>query len=194
MHYVDILIFALIALFLGLRLRSILGSRTGNERPPFDPYSAPPQGQSEPVPQQDKVVRFPGASEPMATSQEAPPEPPPAPVIDFTAYGTAGLGLEAIHKADAKFDPAIFVKGAKAAFEMIVSAFAANDAKTLKGLLAPHVFQDFKGVIDQRQKDGQVLEFQLVGVTGCTIENARLDGHEAYVGVRFISEQAIMER
>lgn len=186
MHYFDILIFALIALFLGLRLRSILGSRTGSERQPQDPFSAP-RGQSEPG-QQDKVVRFPGTPGPEAPGPEAASAPEPAP-IDFSTYGTAGLGLEAIHKADGKFDPAGFLKGARAAFEMIVAAFAANDAKTLKGLLAPHVFSDFKGVIDQRLKDGQSLEFQLVGVTGCTIESARLDGSEAYVGVRFVSEQ-----
>lgn len=188
MHYFDILIFALIALFLGLRLRGILGSRTGEERPPSDPYS-PPNEKAE----EGKVVRFPGQSpsEPArdAEFEEVGPAKSEPAAIDFVSFGTAGLGLEAIHKADPSFEPGPFLTGAKAAFEMIVTAFAGGDSKTLKNLLAPHVFKDFQGVIEQRAKDGQTLECQLVGVTRQIIEAARLDGSEAYVTVRFESEQ-----
>lgn len=192
MQYFDILIFALIAVFLALRLRSILGSRNGEEKPPFDPFS---KGQSEP--DRGKIVRFPGQSQPSEVSDAefedikpaAQPEPQPAQAIDFNAFGAAGLGLEAIHKADPGFEPVKFLDGAKAAFEMIVAAFARGDAKTLKMLLAGHVYKDFSSAIGERAKQGQTLISELVGITNCRIEAARLDKSEAFVTVRFESEQ-----
>lgn len=189
MHYFDILIFALIAVFLALRLRSVLGSRTGEEKPPSDPFSP---RQSEP--EGGKVVRFPGQSAP-AEARDAEFEevlksqPENKPAIDFTPYGGAALGLEAIHKADPRFEPAGFIAGAKAAFEMIVGAYAKGDVKTLKTLLAPDVFKNFATAIETRAKEGQTLVSQLIGLASVTIEAARLSGTEAHVTLRFISEQ-----
>ncbi|MBF0355434.1 MAG: Tim44 domain-containing protein [Alphaproteobacteria bacterium] len=186
MQYFDILIFALIAIFLGLRLRSVLGSRTGEEKPPPDPFSAP---QSEPG--KGKIVRFPGQSAPKdvrdAEFEEAPAKPVEVP--DFTAYGAAALGLEAIHKADSGFTPKAFQEGAKAAFEMIVAAFAKGDAKSLKPLLAPHVFKDFASAIETRQQEGQVMVSELVAISDAAFEAARMDGSQAFVTLRFVSEQ-----
>ncbi len=186
MHYFDILIFALIAVFLALRLRSVLGSRTGEEKPPSDPFSSP---QSEPG--KGKVVRFPGQSAPAdvkdAEFEEAPAKKPDP--IDFNAYGTAGLGLEAIHRADPAFTPKSFLEGARMAFEMIVTAFAKGDAKGLKPLLAPHVYKDFSAAIEARAREGQVMVDELVAISDASFEAARLDGSMAFVTLRFISEQ-----
>jgi predicted lipid-binding transport protein (Tim44 family) len=99
------------------------------------------------------------------------------------------VGLEAIAKADPRFDPHTFLTGAKAAFEMIVSAFAKGDVKTLKGLLAPDVLKNFSSAIETRQKEGQTLISQLVGFGEVTIYAARLGGTEAHVTVRFETEQ-----
>ncbi|MBF0268088.1 MAG: Tim44 domain-containing protein [Alphaproteobacteria bacterium] len=188
MHYFDILIFGLIAVFLALRLRSVLGQRNGEEKPPTDPYSPRPS-----EPDEGKVVRFPGQSQPAdvreAEFEEAAAKPPVKPPIDFEAFGAAGLGLEAIHKADPSFDPKSFLEGAKGAFDMIVTAYAKGDGKTLKTLLAPHVFKDFSSAIEARAKEGQTLVSELVGVISSTVDNARLDGTQAHVTVRFVSEQ-----
>ena len=189
MHYFDILIFALIAVFLALRLRSVLGSRTGEEKPPVDPYSPPGS-----EPEDGKIVRFPGQSAPAEAkddeAEDASPPPEPAkPVVDYSVYGAASVGLEAIAKADPGFEPQSFLDGAKAAFEMIVAAFAKGDVKTLKGLLAPDVLKDFTGAIETRQQEGQSLSSQLIGLSETTVYAARLADSEAYVTVRFVSEQ-----
>ncbi|MDK9721065.1 MAG: Tim44/TimA family putative adaptor protein [Rhodospirillales bacterium] len=189
MHYFDILIFALIAVFLALRLRSVLGSRTGEEKPPTDPFS-PRQGEND----GGKVVRFPGQSAPAEArevefEEVAKPQPEEKPAIDFTPYGAAALGLEAIHKADPGFEPAGFIAGAKAAFEMIVGAYAKGDVRSLKSLLAPDVYKNFAGAIEARSKAGQTLISQLIGLSNVTIDAARLSGTEAHVTLRFVSEQ-----
>jgi predicted lipid-binding transport protein (Tim44 family) len=184
MHYFDILIFAVIAVFLALRLRSVLGSRTGEEKPPFDPYSGQPNSE----PDEGKVVRFPGQSAP-SDAKDAQPEEVAKPAPDFSAYGASQMGLEAIAKADPAFEPDGFLKGAKMAFEMIVTAFAKGDVKTLKSLLAPHVYKDFASSIESRNKEGQTLISQLVGFERVSIYAANLNGSEANVTVRFESEQ-----
>jgi len=171
-QFLDIVFFAMVALFLVLRLRSVLGKRTGNERRQPDPY-APPQ----PVPGRkdgDNVITLP----------ERGAERPDAPAGDALA-----AGLAQIRAADRGFDEQQFIAGARAAFEMILGAFAAGDAPALRPLLNDEVFENFAREIDRRQKAGEKLENQIVRMRGAEIVEARLDGRNALVTVKFVTEQ-----
>ena len=125
------IIFLALAVFIFLRLRSVLGQRTGRERPPYDPYSA-----REPCGRRRRQGR--GAAQPRAGSRAAKPveEPvePPASAgraSPSRARALAG-GLDAIVAADASFDAKHFLTGARAAYEMIVTAYAEGDRRTLQ--------------------------------------------------------------
>lgn len=179
-QFLDIIIFAAIAVFLGLRLRGVLGRRTGNERQQRDPFKRPvPESRDETG--RDKVI-------PLPDRNRAPgAEPAPA---DIAKPETGGLpGLAQIRGADANFDPQGFLGGARAAFEMIVGAFAAGDAAALKPLLSDEVFENFNGAIKARAKAKETLETTLVGISSAEIIEAELQGRTAVVTVKFVSEQ-----
>src|SRR5690606_33081393 len=114
------------------QLRNVLGRRTGNERPPFDPYSSPRSG---PAPDAkadasgENVVSLPRRKSADAEASYA--------AVDAVARPGTELNrnLRAIRDADAAFDPKTFVEGAKMAYEMIVMAYADGDRRTLKNLL-----------------------------------------------------------
>src|SRR6185436_19332953 len=112
-HYFDIILFAMVAAFLVLRLRSVLGRRTGNERRPDTSLFRRPQAPGEPV--GDKVVA-------LGNRTAAPP-----PLVTATSADAVAAGLERIRSADPGFDPTEFLQGARVAFETIVGAFAAGD-------------------------------------------------------------------
>ncbi len=183
MHYIDIIFFALVAVFLALRLRSVLGKRTGNENPnstPSDPFgpSKPSEAEGE------NVIRLPGRgrrSEPVNPSAaEGEPAPPQTPLE---------ADLARIAKVDPRFSKDGFTEGAKAAFEMIIGAFAAGDVKALRPLLADEVFEPFAAAIKAREASGEKQETELVGFKKVEIEAARLDDRQAFVTVRFATEQ-----
>lgn len=164
-HFLDIVFFAMVAAFLVLRLRSVLGRRTGTERPP-EQWVADPDAA--------KVVD-------LAQVRRSASEPP--------AESPVGLGLAAIRAADRGFDLDGFLGGARAAFEMIVGAFAAGDKAVLQPLLAPDVYRNFAEAIDNRQRNGEVLTTELVGIRSVEPVEARLDGGFASLTLRIVSEQ-----
>lgn len=174
-HFLDILVFAMIAAFLVLRLHRVLGRRTGHQRPP------------EPAPREaekgnERVVQLPDRSRArQAGAEDAPPPPPGA------TRGAAGLTQVKI--ADPSFDEGQFLDGARAAFEMILGAFAGGDKRQLKQLLAPTVFEGFAAEIDRREKAGEQLETTLVSFILADIVDARMDGRKARVTVKFMTEQ-----
>jgi predicted lipid-binding transport protein (Tim44 family) len=184
------IVFAIIAIFVIWKLYSVLGTRTGAERPPLDPTNpimgrdtrrpggngAPPTGQ---------VIRLPGAAH----------EPPPAPAVDpqrwkdFVEAGSkAAAGLDAIAAADPSFSPAGFVAGAKAAYEQIVLAFATGDRNALAGLLATDVLDSFSKAISDRLARQETMQTNIVSIDSAKIEDARLSGGVAQVAVRFASK------
>lgn len=165
-HLLDIVFFALVAAFLVLRLRSVLGKRTGHERPPEQWRQA-----EAPV---DNVVDLQAARRPAA---EPPAETP------------LGRGLADIRAADPSFDLDGFLGGARAAFEMIVIAFAHGDKATLQPLLAPDVFRNFSDAVDSRNAHGETLQTELVGIRTAEVVEAHMDGRFASITVRFVSEQ-----
>lgn len=188
-QFLDILVFAAVAAFLVYRLKNTLGKRTGNERPPREAFP-PPAGKAPPA--NDKVVRLPGIGQkPTDAPFEAGDQ---AAASAETARGSLAGSLTQIQVADRTFDPAGFVEGARAAFEMIVTAFAAGDTKALKPLLADEVMQNFSDAIRQRQAANETLETTLVGIKSAEITDARLEGRAAYVTVRFLSEQVNVTR
>jgi predicted lipid-binding transport protein (Tim44 family) len=179
------LIFLVVAVAIFWRLRSVLGRRTGNERPPVDPYKRPGDRQAPaPVDTNDNVVALP-------RNGRAPAAPDPVGGrIDAIAPAGSALNaaLRTIVSVDRNFDADHFVQGAKAAYEMIVTAFAAGDRDTLKALLAPEVFEGFSEAIRDRDSRGETVETTFVGIDKADITEAQLKGGLAQVTVRFVSK------
>lgn len=187
--FVDIytIIFLAIAVVVFLRLRNVLGRRTGSERPPFDPYS---RRQSLSGAAGDKVIDLP--RRPAEADAAAAAEIPAAVAERFRGIAPEGSslhdGLKAIAGGDRTFDPDEFVAGGKTAYEMIVTAFAEGDRKTLKQLLSREVFDGFVAAIGEREARGETIEFKFVGIDKAEIIGAAVKGGAAQVTVRFLSK------
>jgi predicted lipid-binding transport protein (Tim44 family) len=180
----DIILFAAIAAFLVLRLRSVLGKRTGHEqRPSNDPFQ---QGQQQRPngKDRDKVIPMPDRSqaEDGITDEELRK-------AAEKADTPLSAGLTQIKLADRDFDEDQFVQGARGAFEMVVNAYAEGDRKSLRQLLANDVYQDFEQAIEQRESAGQTLDTTLVNIREADIIEAELQGRTAFVTVKFVTEQ-----
>jgi predicted lipid-binding transport protein (Tim44 family) len=169
-HYFDIVLFAMVAAFLVLRLRSVLGRRTGNERPPHEAMLRRAEAPT------DKVL-------PLGSRA------PSAPLITATPAEAVSAGLERIRGADPGFDPGQFLTGARAAFEMIIASFAGGDKARLRPLLSDDVYKPFAGAIDERAEAGETLETRILQVKGVDIVEAGLSGRIARVTVKFVSDQ-----
>jgi len=192
------IIFLALAVFIFLRLRNVLGQRTGRERPPYDPYSSA----REPArPAADNIVALPNrAPEPTAKPAASAAEQSTAQSTEqSTASGErwkgmaeAGspiaAGFDAILATDAEFDPRHFLTGARAAYEMIVTAFAEGDRRTLKNLLAREVYDGFDAAISDREAQGATVESRFVSIDSAVITAAELRGRLAQVTVRFVSQ------
>ena len=190
----DIILIGLVAVFLILRLRSVLGKRTGNERPPArDPFTPPPppasprlgdapSGQSG----NDNVVPLPTAGAPAPRPSLAVTGPGG---IRATVLPTATAGVAAIRAADPSFDPVGFSGGARAAFTTIVESFAKDDTAALRPLLDAPTYASFEGAIRGRAERKEKAETTLIGFEASDISAASLQGTQAVVTVRFVSEQ-----
>jgi predicted lipid-binding transport protein (Tim44 family) len=187
---ISTVVFAIIAIFVVWKLRSVLGTRNGAERPPFDPAPGPGPGRnpgagSQPMGQ---VVRLPTSS-PSAAGTVASAASGAARWKGFAEPGsTVAGGLDAIASADPGFSPDGFLSGARSAYEMIVTAFAAGDRKTLENLLAPDVMDNFSKAIAARVARNETTETTLVSIDSAIIEDARLNGAAAQISVRFASK------
>jgi len=181
------IIFLALAVFIFLRLRSVLGQRTGRERPPYDPYSA-----REPArPASEKVVALPTGRPAEAAAAPKPAEPvAPGERWKGVAEPNSALaaGFDAIAAADPSFDPQHFVTGARSAYEMIVNAYAEGDRRALKSLLSREVFDGFDGAISEREKRGETVESRFISVDECTITAAEMRGKSAQLTVKFLSK------
>jgi predicted lipid-binding transport protein (Tim44 family) len=185
--FVDIytVIFLVIAVVIFLRLRSVLGRRTGSERPPFDPYS---RRDAAPGSKGEKIIDLPRRPTPQVVAPgTAPAADEPLKVIAAGASPLAD-GLRALTAADRSFDQAAFISGAKGAYEMIVTAFAEGDRKTLKPLLSRDVYDGFVTAISERESRGETIEFKFVGIDRAEITAATLKGSVAQLTVRFLSK------
>jgi predicted lipid-binding transport protein (Tim44 family) len=184
-------IFLVLAVFIFLRLRSVLGTRTGEERPPYDPYSrrdAPPTAPNDP---NDNVVSMPPRTD--------SPLDPPTPAADrwkgvVEAGSETEKGLDAIAATDPAFDAHSFLQGARAAYEMIVTAYAAGDTKSLKNLLAKDVYESFAATIADRERRGETVQTTFVSIDKVQIKDADLRGPSAEIEVRFASQIVTVTR
>ena len=153
------IIFLALAVFIFLRLRSVLGQRTGRERPPYDPYSARDAVRPS---TNDNVVALPGRSADTPTAPAEPAEPAWKGVAEEGS--SVAAGINAIAQDDKTFDAKHFVTGARAAYEMIVTAYAEGDRRTLKNLLSRDVYEGFETAIKDRETKGETAESRFVSI------------------------------
>ena len=186
------IIFLALAVFIFLRLRSVLGQRTGGERPPYD-RAAPNVVQRT---QGNNVVPMPGAVIDQAPLAPAADVAPPADRWKgLTEAGTPlALGLDAIVAQDSSFDPRHFLSGARSAYEMIVLAFANGDRRALKDLLSGEVYDSFDAVIKDREKHEQKTETRFVSIDKAELAGAEARDKAAQLTVRFVSQMISVTR
>jgi predicted lipid-binding transport protein (Tim44 family) len=171
-----IIILALVALFIGLRLYSVLGERTGHEQQP---------------------ILKPADPDARVDSRPAPPSAAPqasGDAGDMAFLPTAGPGVRAILAADPTFDVARFLEGAKSAYRMILEAFWKGELDALKPHVDAHVYETFESAVEQRKKDGLTLDNRLVAIDQALIAEATVERSVALVTVRFEADIAAITR
>lgn len=206
MQFVDIIFFALVAAFLVFQLRRVLGRRDGHEGKRQDPF-APPRERNF---TDETVVQLPDKSESDTAEADSPPAPgsknqapdsPPAPGPENQSpedededQSSLGQGMIQIAEADPGFRPEEFLSGARIAFELVLSAFIAGDARALKPLVSADVLANFTHAINDRAKAGEVMEDSLVGIKTVDILEAYMEDAVSHITIKFISEQVNIMR
>jgi predicted lipid-binding transport protein (Tim44 family) len=179
--FLDIIFFAMVAAFLVLRLRSVLGRRTGHQQKPRDILTRTRREEEAP----GRVIELPDRNRKPAA---------PAGAEAAAPDDKLGAGLTQIQLADTSFDPDGFLNGARAAFEMIVHAFATGDTGTLRSLLSDEVLASFQAAIKARLEKGETLETTVVSIKSAEIVEAALQGRVANVTLKFVTEQINVTR
>jgi predicted lipid-binding transport protein (Tim44 family) len=186
-QFIDIIFLAMVAGFVALRLRSVLGRRTGEERtPPADPFRRPERVPDQRLPddrsaegRDDVVVPLPGRG-----AQRTP----------GIADAQAAQGVAEIQVADRSFEVDQFISGARWAYEIVVNAFAAGDTETLKPLVSDQVFHNFTEALEARKTSGNTVETSIAAIKGAEIVGAALRDRVAEVTVRFVSDLVSVTR
>lgn len=170
------MILLVIAAIVAWRLWSVLGTRTGLEKPPIilTPTTSPPKAENTNTPIDGEIL---------------PPEPQKPVWAGYAAENSPlALGLEAIAAKSQGFTAKSFIAGASAAYEMVLEAFAKGDKQTLKPLLSKELLDSFVAEIDKRNAQGQSMKFQFVGVKSADMKRAALNGNKAQIEIGFVSE------
>ena len=185
-----IMIAAAVVVF--FKLRSVLGQKTGHQDP-FDPFERKsdqqnPSSKDAPEIQDDdsNVIPMPGPEQRGKVDKEEADKPVWEGVAEKDSP-TAAV-LEKIKGYDHSFSVSAFLDGARAAYEMIVTGFAAGDKKSLKSLLSKEVYSGFAAAIDDRKKQGVEMTTQFIGIEQADMVNAELEGKKALLTIRFVSE------
>jgi predicted lipid-binding transport protein (Tim44 family) len=179
--FIDIIFFAMIAAFLVLRLRSVLGRRDGHESGHRDSLAASSGAERT----SDKIVRLPDQSTAAEAEEDTGGTEADSPLAE---------GLARIRRGDPDFDENGFLSGARMAFEMILSAYAEGSDEVLEPLLSPEVYGNFAHAIEDRKRAGETVEETLVGIKECAILEASMEDRTAQVTVKFVSEQISVTR
>jgi predicted lipid-binding transport protein (Tim44 family) len=177
----------MIAAFLIYRLRSVLGRRTGHQRPREQqnhPYAGAPKSGQE---RADNVVDLPGRD-------RARQAPPPPPIEGHTADSGVDQGLTQIKIADPSFDDRQFLEGAQGAFAMIVEAYANGDTGTLRPLLSDDLYDAFSQAIRERLQHRESLETSIERMKDVTLVEAKMEAQHAVITVRFVTDQINVTR
>jgi predicted lipid-binding transport protein (Tim44 family) len=186
------IIFLALAVFIFLRLRNVLGQRTGSERPPFDRAARNTvQGAAD-----NNVVPIPGKvidQAPLAPTAEVTP-----PTDRWKGLAEPGSvlaqGLDSIFARDSSFDPKHFLSGARGAYEMIVLAFANGDRRALRDLLSSEVLDSFETVMRDREKHEQKTETRFVSIDKAELVGAEMRDRMAQLAVKFVSQMISVTR
>lgn len=190
------LMFILLAVFIAWRLRGVLGRRTDEDRARYE------RNKSEQGPRADGPLTGPGSEKVVQLPRRAPAAESPMQtgadrfrenveeVIRKFAGSNAALADEliAIHRSDPSFEPEGFLQGARHAYEMIVTAFAAGDRRTLGPLLAQDVLEGFERAIGEREGRGERIEQSFVGIDRLDLMDAETKGKTAHLTVKFVSQ------
>jgi predicted lipid-binding transport protein (Tim44 family) len=162
--FFDIIIFAMLAIYLVFQLRRVLGRKTGMEKPPTNEFT---EGK-EPSSQHENVIPLTGKNQEQAVSSS---------------------GIMKLRQLDTNFNEKEFISGSRAAFAWIVSAFADGDTMKLEPLLGPKLFKNFEQAIQERAAAGEKLETKIVSIKSVQIDDVSVAGNTANVTVEFISDQ-----
>ncbi len=171
--FLDIVLFAMVAAFIILRLRGVLGRRPGNGR----------SGQGSPSRQQsteENVISLPDRAQDTAESAE--------PEYASEEEAIVAAGLAEIRLADPRFDAEEFLRGARMAYEMIVTAYAVADDAILRQLLSDEVYENFAGAIQERIAEGHTLETTLLTIHTADIVEAQVSGEVVEITVKFVAD------
>jgi predicted lipid-binding transport protein (Tim44 family) len=168
--WVEIVLLAMLAAFIGLRLVSVLGKRTGHERPVGDGFRAGPAEVTAPSSRSPELRARDLVAVPAGTDKDLAP------------------ALQTVVDADAGFDPERFVAGARAAYQMILEAFWAGNVGAMDGLVSDEIQENFATAIAER--DGAKLNNRIVAIDNAAITDAAMVGHMAEVTVRFVARIA----
>lgn len=182
------IIFLALAVFIIWKLRSVLGQRTGSERPPYDPFTRKDAAKpDEKISQPDgggNVIHLPGSGTAAPASQ-----PSAERWMGIAEKDTPiAAALDSIASVEPQFDAKQFLEGAKSAYETIVLAFSRGDRITLKSLLSQEVYEGFERVIAEREKEGQRAETTFVAISQPVISDAEVNGKNAQLTLRFTSK------
>jgi predicted lipid-binding transport protein (Tim44 family) len=162
--FFDIIIFAMLAIYLVFQLRRVLGRKTGMEKPPTNEFTEEKESTS----QHENII----------------------PLHDGNQEQTVtASGIARLRQLDTNFNEREFISGSRSAFTWIVSAFADGDAMKLEPLLGPKLFKSFDQAIQERVAAGQKLETNIVSIKSAQIDEVSVEGNTASVTVEFVSDQ-----
>ena len=192
-QFIDIIFFAMIAVFLVLRLRGALGRRDGEENGLDDIFKRDqpddaPDGNIIQLPdrgENDLARKAPVDGDTMADEDDDP---------ESWATNELAEGMRDIRALDPSFNSEDFLVGARVAFEMVLNAYASGDTDTLKQLLSNDVYANFAKVIQDREQAGHVMEDTLVGIQAADILEAYCEGRVSHVTVKFVTDQINITR
>lgn len=181
-----------VAIFVLFRLRQVLGTRTGRERSPLERRPEAEAKSTVRPDNDDKVVTLKRAPAPVPETPEDNERFARKLAAEIEQYSRGdeklAAGLQSVADADGSFSPKSFLEGAKAAYEMIVTAFAAGDRQTLRNLLEKDVYDGFERVIKDREAAGRNVDFTFVGLPKVEISEAEGDRRQVAVTIRFHAE------
>ena len=182
------------AVIVFFKLRSILGQKTGHQDP-FDPFERHRDESEKQPASRDNEEKDDSNVIPMPGTPKSPPtgvhkDEEPTPIWEGVAEKDSALaaGLDQMQAQDHSFSAPKFLDGARAAYEMIVTGFAAGDKKSLKSLLSKQVYAGFAAAIDERKKQGLQMTTQFIGIDHADIVNAQMEKKNALLTIRFVSE------
>ncbi len=190
------ILFLIVAVVIFFKLRSVLGSRTGHERPPYD-YGSQGEKKDEPY-SEDNVVTLPRRNNDDSNTSVQEIDNPVKDIEERIKGIEPGSvledGIRAIAKQDVAFNTKEFLSGAKMAYEMIVVAYSEGNKQVLKPLLSSDVYESFEDEIQNREERDEVMDSSFVGINKANIIEAELKGSDAIVTLKFVSEMIVAVR